>query len=124
MNRDSEDFTDRLLMDAFEGPVPDSGFCDSLMEGLPPRRRSRNWPLIIGAFAGAVIGWASLLHAPIIQGAWQDWRSGELSASAIVVIIAIASMGILALAWALAEVDDRHGPSTGLNAGGKSALAG
>lgn len=106
MNGEKDDDIDVLLRGQFEGPVPDDGFCDRVMEQLPPRRRNI-WPLVAGALAGVATCWLSLWSSPITYAGWRDWVSGELSASGIVLFIAMISMAMLALAWTIAEADDR-----------------
>lgn len=108
MNDEMVDVFDALLREQFEGPVPDDGFCDRVMDRLPARRRRNNWPLAAGTLAGVATCWFSLWSAPITYHGWQDWLSGELSASAVVLFIAMASMAILVMAWTIAEEDDRY----------------
>jgi hypothetical protein len=98
---------DALLRKQFEGPVPDNGFCNRVMDQLPARQRHKNWPLIAGALAGIAACWLSLWSAPIAHSGWRDWLSGDLSASAMALFITTMSMAILALAWTIAEADER-----------------
>ena len=107
MNGEKEDDIDVLLREQFEGPVPDDGFCDRTMEQLAARPRRSTWPLAAGALTGMATCWFSLWSAPITSAGWRDWLSGELSASAIVLFVSMMSIAILALAWTIAEVDDR-----------------
>jgi hypothetical protein len=111
MNDEIEDVIDALLREQFEGPVPADGFCDEVMERLPARRRHFRWPLAAGVVAGVAMCWFSLWSAPIMYIGWQEWISGELSASAIALLFSIMSMAVLALAWTIAEADDRYAPS-------------
>lgn len=111
MNDELKDAIERLLREQFEGSVPDDGFCDRVMTQLPVRRRRDKWPLVAGALAGVAMCWLSLWTAPIAYIGWQDWLSGELSASAIALFSAMMGMAILASAWAIAEADDRYVPS-------------
>jgi hypothetical protein len=101
-----DDAIDRLLLDQFEGPVPDDGFCDCAMQSLPPRR-SYPWPLALGIIAGGILCWLSLHSAPLVRIGWRDWLSGELSAPAITLLAAMAGISVLALAWTTAEANDR-----------------
>jgi hypothetical protein len=112
MNNGMEDAIDVLLREQFEGPVPVGEFCDRVMDQLPARRRQNWWPLAAGLLAGVAMCWISLWSAPIVSIGWRDWRSGDLSASAIALLVAIMSMAVLALAWTMAEADDRYAPSS------------
>ncbi|MEK6638160.1 MAG: hypothetical protein AABY88_08765 [Pseudomonadota bacterium] len=112
MNNEMEDIFDVELRKQFKEPVPDDGFCDRVMEQLPARPRRNKWPLATGALAGMATCWFSLVFSPITYVGWRDWLSGELSASAIVLFISMMSMAILALAWTIAEADDRYDPSS------------
>ena len=100
MKEDIEDVYDAMLREDFEGPVPDGGFCDRVMDRLPARRRQINWPTVAGTVAGLATCGGSL---------W--WLSGDLSASVIGLFISTGSVAILALAWAIAEADDRDDAS-------------
>lgn len=110
MNEEIEDVLDVMLRERFEGPVPDGGFCDRVMDQLPARRRHVKWPMAAGIVAGLATCWLSLWSAPITHIGWQDWLSGELSASVIELFISMMSMAILALAWTAAEADERYAP--------------
>lgn len=107
----TEDALDALLRKQFEGPVPVDGFCERVMDRLPVRRRRSTWPLIAGAATGMTTCWFSLWSAPITSAGWRDWLAGELSASTAVLFVAMLSMAALALAWTVAEADDRYDPS-------------
>lgn len=111
MKEDIEDVYDAMLREDFEGPVPDGGFCDRVMDRLPARRRQINWPTVAGTVAGLATCGVSLWSAPIIHMGWRDWLSGDLSASVIGLFISTGSVAILALAWAIAEADDRDDAS-------------
>ena len=111
MNGEKEDAIDVLLREQFEGPVPADGFCDRVMNQLPARRRRNRWTLAAGALAGMATCWFSLWSAPIAHVGWRDWLSGEPSASAIALFVSMIGMAILALAWAIAEADDRYDPA-------------
>ena len=108
MNEEIEDVFDIRLPERIEGPVPDGGFSDRLMDRLPARRRHISWPMPAGIAAGLASCGFSLWSAPVTHIGWRDWLSGELSA--IGLFILMASMAILALAWTAAEADDRYGP--------------
>ena len=110
MNDEMEDVLDVLLRQQFEGPVADEGFCASVIDRLPARRLRNKWPMVAGIIAGVATCWFSLWSAPVAHAGWQDWLSGEPSASAVALFIAMTSMAILALAWAIAEADDRYDP--------------
>ncbi len=116
MSEKMDDAIDRLLREQFEGPVPVDGFCDRVMDRLPVRRHRTIWPLVVGMVAGVGMCWLSLRAAPITQAGWDDWVSGELSASAVALFIAMATMTILAAAWSIAESDDRYASSSKLGA--------
>ena len=111
MKEAMEDLPDVMLREAFEGPVPDGGFCDRVMEHLPARRRHIKWPTAAGIAAGLATCGFSLWSAPITHIGWRDWLSGELSASVIGLFASMVIMAILALAWTTAEADDRYDPS-------------
>jgi hypothetical protein len=100
------DDIDQLLLDQFEGPVPDDGFCDRAMQTLPPRRHRTAWPLALGITLGGILCWLSLYATPLIRIAWHDWLSGEPSAPAIILLAVMAGLSLLALAWTAVEADD------------------
>ena len=106
MNEKTEDVLDALLGQSFDGPVPAHDFCERVMHQLPARRRRNTWPLVIGVLAGAVACGLSLWSTPIMQAGWQDWFSGESSASAIALLASMMGMAMLAAAWVMAEADD------------------
>lgn len=112
MTDESEDMVDALLRDQFVGPLADDGFCDRVMNQLPAKRRRHHWPLAAGAFAGVAAYGISLWSAPITNAGWRDWLAGEMSASVMTLFISMIGMAVLALAWAIAEADDRSGPSS------------
>lgn len=103
----NDDAIDRLLLDQFEGPVPDDGFCDRAMQTLPARRRNYPWPLALGIVVGGILCWLSLQAAPLVRIGWRDWVSGELSAPAIILLATMAGVSLLAMAWTTMEADDR-----------------
>ena len=106
MNENMDDLIDTMLRERFEGPVRADGFCERVMDKLPTRRRRSAWPLVAGVIAGAAACGVSLWSAPITQTGWRDWFSGELSASGVALLITMTGMTMLALAWAIAEMDD------------------
>lgn len=107
MNHQSDDPIEALLQKQFDGPVPDEGFSERLMQRLPPRRRRIAWPLWAGLLAGATACWLSLDAMPLLHVGLRDMMGGELSASAIAVLLAVAGMSLLTCWWTLSEADDR-----------------
>ena len=101
------DDIDKILLEHFEGPVPDDGFCDRAMLTLPARRRRHPWPLPLGIAMGGILCWVSLHTAPLVRVGWHDWVSGVPSAPAAILLAAMAGISLLALAWTTAEADDR-----------------
>ena len=110
MNDEAEDAVDALLRENFEGPVADDGFCASVMDRLPARRRRNQWPMVAGILAGVATCWFSLWSAPLASDGWRDWLSGAPSAATMTLFVAMISMTVLALAWTIAEADDRSEP--------------
>jgi hypothetical protein len=106
VNPNDEDL-DALLRQAFDGPMPDAGFSDRLMQRLPSRRRTSVWPLVAGILAGAGACWLSLGETPLWRSVWRDWHIGQCSSSSVIVMGAMLGMALLALAWTLVEADDR-----------------
>ncbi len=107
MSEQDNDAVERLLLEHFEGPVPDDGFCDRAMRRLPSRRRLQAWPLALGMTVGGVLCWLSLLSAPLLRTGWRDWLSGNWSASAVILAATMAGVSLLALAWTAMEAEDR-----------------
>lgn len=107
---ETEDPIDALLRDQFEGPVAADGFSEAVMDRLPARRQRRNWPLAAGALAGIALCWNSLGSSSLIRSAGQDWLSGNLSGAALALLAVMAGGAVLALAWSIAEADDRAAP--------------
>jgi hypothetical protein len=107
MNHPDDDTIDALLRKQFEGPVADDGFCERLMQRLPPRRRRIAWPLWAGVAAGIAACGLSLVAMPWLPAGWHDLAGGEFSASAIALLAVVAGMSLLACWWTLAEADDR-----------------
>ncbi|HWA90858.1 MAG TPA: hypothetical protein VG889_12535 [Rhizomicrobium sp.] len=103
MNDPENDEIDRLLLAHFDGPVPEDGFCDSVMQRLPARPPRRTWPLAVGAAIGGALCWLSLVSTPLLGIGWRDWVSGELSAPALLLLATMAGGSLIALAWTAAE---------------------
>ena len=101
-----DDAIDALLRQSFDGPVPDAGFSDRVMQRLPPRRRRSAWPLVAGVLTGAVLYSLSLSASPLWREAWNGLLAGEWSASTLIMLSTMAAMSLLALGWTLAEADD------------------
>ncbi len=102
-----DDEIDALLRRQFDGPLPDQGFSERVMQRLPKTRRRRvAWPLWAGVVAGLGACWSQLLPAPLLQAGWRDWAGGELSAPAITLLLVAAGMSLLASCWSLAEADE------------------
>lgn len=102
----NDDAIDRLLLDRFEGPVPDDGFCDRAMQTLPPRRRRTAWPLALGITLGGILCWLSLSATPLVRIGGRDWLSEQPSGPAIILLAVMAGLSLLALAWTAVEADD------------------
>lgn len=108
MSEHKDDAVDALLLAQFEGPVPDEGFCDDMMERLPARRRRYVWwPLAAGLAAGAALCFLTLQSAPLMRTGLRDWLSGQLSAPELMLLVTMGGISLLALAWTTAEADDR-----------------
>ena len=107
MNPINDDDIEALLRKSFDGPVADAGFCDRVMQQLPPRRRRAAWPLAAGVIAGTLLCAVSLFASPLWSSAWQGWLVGAWSASTFITLGMMAAMSLLALSWSLAEADDR-----------------
>jgi hypothetical protein len=107
MIHERDEMIEALLRKQFNGPVPDDGFSERTMRRLPQRRRRIAWPVWGGILVGAVACWLELLRSPLLHIGWRDWLCREWSASAITVLLAILGMASLALAWSVAEVEDR-----------------
>jgi hypothetical protein len=108
MSEREDDAVEALLRARFEGPVPDEGFCDDVMHRLPLRRRRHVWPLAVGLGTGAAVCWLSLQSVPLVRVGWRDWLSGEFSAPALTLLLVMAGISLLTLAWTIAEADDRR----------------
>ena len=100
------DDVDALLRRSVDGPVPDAGFSDRVMQHVRPRPRASAWPLLACVFAGAVMCWLSLKGSPLWRASWQGLLAGEWSTSTIITLAAVAGLALLALGWSLAEADD------------------
>ena len=106
MNPIHDDDIDALLRKSFDGPAPDAGFSDRVMQQLPPRRRRSTWPLATGVLVGAILCSLSLFTSPLWRAAWHGWLVGQWSASTFIMLSAMAAMALLALGWTLAEAED------------------
>ena len=106
-NDPHDEMIETLLRRQFEGAVADDGFCERVMQRLPPRRRRRAWPVWTGVLAGGALCGTSLLPLQLLRIGWQDWLQGDWSLPAITLLSAIACMSLLALGWAWAEPHDR-----------------
>lgn len=106
MNDDDDHALDALLRAQFDGPVPDDGFSAAVMDRLPARPRPNNWPTIVGIVGGIALCWLALSSSTLANVGVQDWIAGRLSAPAAALLISIAAMAMLALAWTIAELDE------------------
>lgn len=106
MNPINDDDIDALLRKSFDGPLPDAGFCDRVMQQLPPRRHRSARPLLAGVLGGVLLCALSLFASPLWNAAWRGWLVGEWSTSTLIALGMMAAMSLLALAWTLAEADD------------------
>jgi len=107
MNHSYDDAIEALLRKQFDGPLPDDGFSEHVMQRLPPRRRRVAWPLWAGFLVGSGTCWLSLLFSPLLQDGWRDWVDGDLSVSTITLLVAMTGMSLLAGWWSMTEADDR-----------------
>jgi len=107
MSHPHDDAIEALLRKQFDGPVRDEGFSERVMQRLPPRRQRMAWPLWAGVVAGTAACWLSLMFSPLLHAGWRDWVSGELSAPAMTLLLALATMSLLASWWSVVEADDR-----------------
>jgi len=112
MNDGFDDDIAALLRDGFGGPVPDEGFCDRVILQLPAKRHNRAWPTLVGIAGGAAASGISLVSAPIMASAWNAWPAGSSAQSVLALMAAGLGLSTLALAWALAEVQDTGAIST------------
>ena len=112
MNNPDDDAIEALLRKQFEGHVPDDGFSARVMQRLPSHRSRTTWPLWVGLLVGAGVCAWSLLSSPLLQAGWRDWMASELSVPAIVLLIPVAGLSLLALLWAVMEIED-HGDTRG-----------
>jgi hypothetical protein len=106
MNPIHDDDIDALLRQSFDGPTPDAGFSDRVMQHVLPRRRRSARPLAAGVLVGVVLCALSLLNSPLWRAAWHGLRVGEWSSSTIIMLSTMGGMSLLALVWTLAEADD------------------
>lgn len=107
MNDIRDEDIEALLLQAFDGAVSDDGFCERVMQRLPPRQKRPMWPLWMGVLLGIGGCGASLLMAVPIRAGWHDWMQGEWSAAALTLLLATAGMSLLALCWGVAEGSER-----------------
>lgn len=107
MNEPSDEMIEALLRGQFDGPVRDDGFSDRVMQRLPRHRRRSTWPLWGGVLLGVGACWLALLDSPLLQIGWRDWLRGDYSAPTVTLLLAILGMAVLALAWGVAETQDR-----------------
>ena len=106
MNPVHDDDIDALLRKSFDGPLPDAGFSDRVMQRVPPRRRPFAWPLATGLLVGAILCSLSVFTSPLWRAAWHGWLACEWSTSTLIMLSIMAGMSLLALGWSLAEADD------------------
>ena len=97
---------DELLRQSFDGPVPDAGFSDRVMQHVRRRRRESAWTLVIYVLAGAVTCWLSLSASSFWHAAWRDWFTGAWSTSTVIMLVMMSGLSLLALGWGLTEADD------------------
>lgn len=101
-----DDPLEALLREQFDGPVPDDGFSDRVMQRIPRRCRKLQ-PILIGLLAGAAGCFASLLQWPALN--LEQWyvRGGHWSSSAIALAGSMVGLTLLIAWWGIAEADDR-----------------
>ena len=107
MNQTQDDEVEALLRQQFDGPVCDDGFSERLMKRLPKRRRRITWPVWGGILVGVVACWLAMLRSPLLRIGWWDWMGNHWSAPAVTVLLVALGMAMLAVAWGVAESDDR-----------------
>lgn len=107
MNSKADDLFEAQLREQLAAPVPDDGFCASVMDRLPSKRGRSQWPTVAGTLAGVATCSTSLWSAPIASDGWRDWLSGAPSESTLTMFVAVIGMAILALAWTITEADER-----------------
>lgn len=105
MNPQHDDIDD-LIRKSFDGPLPDEGFSDRLMQRLSPRRRRSVWPLWAGVLTGTVLYALSVFGSPLWRTGWQAWLAGDGAGSSVIVLSTMAALVLLALVWGLTEADD------------------
>lgn len=106
MNDEIDDAIDHLLRDHAPDPVADDGFCAGLIERLPPRKPPIKWPLAMGVLAGALACWISVSAAPVALSGWRDWISGDLTSSALALLVLLTGLNLMTLAWTLTEAHE------------------
>lgn len=94
-----------LLRRQFDGPVPDDGFSDHVMQQLPPRRRRRHWQLPAAMTIGLGASVLSLSSTSLISHGWQDCVHGQFSIPALILLLTVVGVSLAASWWALAESD-------------------
>lgn len=105
MSETANDSIDTMLHQQFDGPVPDAGFTQRVMNRLPPRWRRVAWPLWLGVLAGIVACWIALLRSPLLQTGFRTWSAGQWSASTVLALVAVVGMIGLAAVWSIAEAN-------------------
>lgn len=106
MNDEFDNAIDHLLRDHAPDPVTDDGFCASLIDSLPPRKPPIKWPLAIGILTGLLACWLSMNAAPVALIGWNDWISGDLTSSALVLLALLTGLNMMTLAWTLIEAQE------------------
>lgn len=101
-----DDEIEALLRRSFEGPVPDAGFSERVIQRLPSRRRI-SWPLWSGVLTGISACGLSLLRSPLLHAGWRDWLHGDWSMPAAVLLSTAAGMSLLACCWCAIEDGER-----------------
>lgn len=106
MNDEIDNAIEHLLRDHAPNPVADDGFCAGLNERLPPRKPPIKWPLAVGILAGLLACWLSVSAAPAALIGWHDWISGDLTSPALALLVSLAGLNLMALAWTLTEAQE------------------
>jgi hypothetical protein len=105
MSDPSNQSIETLLRRSFDGPVPDNGFSERVMQLLPARRVRVNPMVAAGIVAGIAACWIALTSTSLVRDAGHDWTSGKPSSSILIMLAAIAGMSLLASWWAMAEAE-------------------
>jgi hypothetical protein len=106
MSDHSNESIEALLRASFDGPVPDAGFSERVMQALPARRVRRRWLIPASMTAGIVTCWIALSSTSLVRVASHDLVSGKLSASILIMLATILGIALLACWWAVVEADD------------------